>query len=33
MFTINDKEGKMSFSSDLAGALIIFEYISDGLSL
>jgi len=31
-FTINDREGKMSFSSDLKGKLIILEYISDGLS-
>jgi hypothetical protein len=31
-FTINHREGKMSFSSNLAGALIILEYISDGLS-
>lgn len=32
VFTINEREGKMSFSSDLLGALIIFEYISDGLA-
>ena len=31
-FTINHREGKMSFSSDLAGALIVLEYISDGLA-
>jgi len=31
-FTINDREGKMSFSSDLKDKLIILEYISDGLS-
>ena len=31
-FTINNREGKMSFSSNLAGALIVLEYISDGLS-
>ena len=31
-FTINDREGKMSFSSNLAGALIVLEYISDGLA-
>ena len=31
-FTINHREGKMSFSSNLAGALIILEYISDGLA-
>jgi len=30
-FTINEKSGKMSFSSDLAQKLIILEYISDGL--
>ena len=31
-FTINEREGKFSFSSDLAGSLIILEYISDGLA-
>jgi hypothetical protein len=31
-FTINDKEGKISFSSSLVGMLIVFEYISDGLA-
>ena len=31
-FTINHREGLMSFSSNLAGALIVLEYISDGLS-
>ena len=31
-FTINHREGLMSFSSDLAGALIVLEYISDGLA-
>ena len=31
-FTINEREGKISFSSDLVGALIILEYISDGLA-
>tara|TARA_R110000868_G_scaffold91760_3_gene254311 strand:+ start:103 stop:1317 length:1215 start_codon:yes stop_codon:yes gene_type:complete len=31
-FTINDREGKFSFSSDLVDKLIILEYISDGLS-
>ena len=31
-FTLNPREGKISFSSDLAGALIILEYISDGLA-
>ena len=31
-FTLNPREGKISFSSDLVGALIILEYISDGLA-
>ncbi len=31
-FTINDREGKFSFSSNLVDKLIVFEYISDGLS-
>ena len=31
-FTINERENKFSFSSDLVGKLIILEYISDGLS-
>ena len=31
-FTINEREGKISFSSDLVGKLIILEYISDGLA-
>ncbi len=31
-FVINEREGKFSFSSDLAGQLIILEYISDGLA-
>jgi len=31
-FTINEREGKFSFSSDLVGELIILEYISDGLA-
>jgi len=31
-FTINDREGKMSFSSNLKNKLIILEYISDGLA-
>ena len=31
-FTINEREGKMSFSSDLVNKLIILEYISDGLA-
>ena len=30
-FTINERTGKMSFSSDLAGHVIILEYVSDGL--
>lgn len=30
-FTINEREGKISFSSDLIGRLIVLEYISDGL--
>jgi len=32
-FTINEREGKFSFSSDLQGELIILDYISDGLSV
>jgi len=31
-FTINEREGKFSFSSDLVNKVIIFEYISDGLA-
>lgn len=31
-FTINDREGKISFSSDLREKLIVLEYISDGLA-
>lgn len=31
-FTMNKREGKISFSSNLAGKLILFEYISDGLA-
>lgn len=31
-FTINDREGSMAFSSNLNGALIILEYISDGVA-
>jgi hypothetical protein len=31
-FTINEREGKMSFSSDLADKLIVLEYVSDGLA-
>ncbi len=32
-FTINERTGTFSFSSDLAGKLIILEYISDGLAV
>ena len=32
-FTINERLGKISFSSDLSGKLIILEYISDGLAV
>jgi len=32
-FTIDEREGKFSFSSNLKGLLIILEYISDGLSV
>jgi len=32
-FTINEREGTFSFSSDLKDRLIILEYISDGLSV
>jgi len=31
-FNLNEREGKISFSSDLANKLIILEYVSDGLS-
>jgi len=31
-FTINEREGKISFSANLVDKLIILEYISDGLS-
>ena len=31
-YTINEREGKFSFSSDLVDKVIILEYISDGLS-
>ena len=30
-FTINERTGSFSFSSDLSGKLIVLEYISDGL--
>jgi len=32
-FTINEREGKFSFSSNLSGQIIILQYISDGLSV
>jgi len=31
-FSIDHREGKMSFSSNLSGYLILLEYISDGLA-
>ena len=31
-FNLNEREGKMSFSSNLNGRLIILEYVSDGLA-
>ena len=31
-FTINDREGKISFSSGMVDKLIVLEYISDGLA-
>tara|TARA_R100001463_G_scaffold320_3_gene1380 strand:+ start:1723 stop:2982 length:1260 start_codon:yes stop_codon:yes gene_type:complete len=31
-FNMNEREGKVSFSSNLVGQLIILEYISDGLA-
>jgi hypothetical protein len=31
-FTINNREGKISFSSNLSGNVIILEYLSDGLA-
>jgi hypothetical protein len=31
-FTINDRENKINFSSDLVGLVITLEYISDGLA-
>ena len=31
-FNMNEREGKMSFSSNLVGKLIVLEYISDGLA-
>jgi len=31
-FTLNEREGKVSFSSNLANQIIVLEYISDGLA-
>jgi hypothetical protein len=31
-FTINDRDGKISFSSNLVNKLIVLEYVSDGLA-
>lgn len=31
-FTINEREGKIAFSSNLIGKVIVLEYISDGLA-
>ena len=31
-FNMNEREGKVSFSSNLVGKLIILEYVSDGLA-
>ena len=31
-FTINDREGKISFSSGMVGRLVVIEYVSDGLA-
>ena len=31
-FNMNEREGKMSFSSNLVGKLIVLEYVSDGLA-
>ena len=31
-FSINDRENKISFSSNLVGKLIVLEYVSDGLA-
>ena len=31
-FNMNEREGKVSFSSNLVGALIVLEYVSDGLA-
>ena len=31
-FTLNEREGKMAFSSNLVGKIIVLEYVSDGLA-
>ena len=31
-FTINERENKISFSSDLVGMVVVLEYVSDGLA-
>ncbi len=31
-FTMNEREGKISFSSDMNGRVVVLEYISDGLA-
>jgi len=31
-FNLNEREGKMSFSSDLVNRIIVLEYVSDGLA-
>jgi len=31
-FTVNERNGSISFSSNLVGTLVIFEYLSDGLA-
>ncbi len=31
-YSINDRTGQINFSADLAGVIIVFEYISDGLA-
>ena len=31
-FNLNEREGKISFSSNLANKLIVLEYVSDGLA-
>jgi hypothetical protein len=32
-FTVNERDGTFSFSSDLVGKIVIIEYISDGLDI